>query len=151
MNTVLQDTKYLRVTYSVNSIELKALDDIYNCELTEMPRFIVEEKPAEGDDCVRVLSLDFGIQRIIRCLNFLIIHDRVGRILIFDSVSRTLREIYRSDCDFEIFSAGNGFVRFERSVFYYCDHRVRLSSSLPITTQSIIMAGRPTAEVTLCC
>lgn len=123
MNTVLQDTKYLHAAYSVNSIELQALDDIYNCELTEMPRFIVKDKPAAGDDCVRVLSFDFEIQRIVRCLNFLLFHDRAGRILIFDSVSRTLREIYRSDYDFEIFAAENGFVRFERGVFYYCDHR----------------------------
>ena len=123
MNTVLQDTKYLHAAYSVNSIELQALDDTYNCELTEMPRFIVEDTPAKGDDCVRVLSFDFEIQRIVRCLNFLLFHDRAGRILIFDSVSRTLREIYRSDYDFEIFAAENGFVRFERGVFYYCDHR----------------------------
>lgn len=123
MNTVLQDTKYLHAAYSVNSIELQALDDNYNCELTEMPRFIIKDKPATGDDCVRVLSFDFEIQRIVRCLNFLLFHDRAGRILIFDSVSRTLREIYRSDYDFEIFAAENGFVRFERGVFYYCDHR----------------------------
>ena len=123
MNTVLQDTKYLHAAYSVNSIELQALDDNYNCELTEMPRFIIKDKPAAGDDCVRVLSFDFEIQRIVRCLNFLLFHDRAGRILIFDSVSRTLREIYRSDYDFEIFAAENGFVRFERGVFYYCDHR----------------------------
>ena len=123
MNTVLQDTKYLHAAYSVNSIELQALEDNYNCELTEMPRFIVKDKPATGDDCVRVLSFDFEIQRIVRCLNFLLLHDRAGRILIFDSVSRTLREIYRSDYDFEIFAAENGFVRFERGVFYYCDHR----------------------------
>jgi hypothetical protein len=123
MNTVLQDTKYLHAAYSVNSIELQALEDNYNCELTEMPRFIVKDKPAAGDDCVRVLSFDFEIQRIVRCLNFLLFHDRAGRILIFDSVSRTLREIYRSDYDFEIFAAENGFVRFERGVFYYCDHR----------------------------
>ena len=123
MNTVLQDTRYLHAAYSVNSIELQALDDIYNCELTEMPRFIIEDTPAEGDDCVRVLSFDFEIQRIVRCLNFLLFHDRAGRILVFDSVSRTLREIYRSDYDFEIFAAENGFVRFERGVFYYCDHR----------------------------
>ena len=123
MNTVLQDTKYLHAAYSVNSIELQALDDNYNCELTEMPRFIIKDKPATGDDCVRVLSFDFEIQCIVRCLNFLLFHDRAGRILIFDSVSRTLREIYRSDYDFEIFAAENGFVRFERGVFYYCDHR----------------------------
>jgi len=123
MNTVLQDTKYLHAAYSVNSIELQVLDDNYNCELTEMPRFIIKDKPAAGDDCVRVLSFDFEIQRIVRCLNFLLFHDRAGRILIFDSVSRTLREIYRSDYDFEIFAAENGFVRFERGVFYYCDHR----------------------------
>ena len=123
MNTVLKDEKYLHAAYSVNSIELKALDDTYNCELTEMPRFIATDTPAEGDDCVRVVSFDFEIQRIVRCLNFLLFHDRAGRILIFDSVSRTLREIYRSDYDFEIFAAENGFVRFERGVFYYCDHR----------------------------
>ncbi len=123
MNTVLKDDKYLHTAYSVNSIELKALDDTYNCELTEMPRFIAADTPAEGDDCVRVLSFDFEIQRIIRCLNFLLLHDRAGRILLFDSVSRTLREIYRSDYYFEIFAAENGFVRLERGVFYYCDHR----------------------------
>ena len=123
MNTVLQDDKYLHAAYSVNSIELKALEDTYNCELTEMPRFISNDKPAEGDDCIKVASFDFEIQRIIRCFNFLLLHDRAGRIVLFDSISRTLREIYRSDYDFEIFPAENGFVRFERGVFYYCDHR----------------------------
>ena len=123
MNTVLQDDKYLHAAYSVNSIELKALDDSYNCELTEMPRYINTDRPAEGDDCIKVASFDFEIQRIIRCFNFLLLHDRAGRIVLFDSISRTLREIYRSDYDFEIFPAENGFVRFERGVFYYCDHR----------------------------
>ena len=123
MNTVLQDDKYLHVAYSVNSIELKALHDTYNCELTEMPRFILSDKPADGDDCVKVLSFNFQIVRIVRCLNFLLLHDIEGRILLFDSISSTLREIYRSDCDFEIFPAENGFVLHEQGVFYYCDHR----------------------------
>ena len=123
MNTVLLDDKYLHAAYSVNSIELKALDDCYNCELTEMPRYISADKPAEGDDCIKVVELNFEIQRIIRCLNFLLFHDRAGRILLFDSISSTMREIYRSDYDFEIFPAENGFVRLERKLFYYCDHR----------------------------
>ena len=123
MNTVLKDEKYLHTAYSVNSIELQALEDTYNCELTEMPRFISPDTPAEGDDCIKILSFDFDITRIIRCLNFLLFHTRDGRILVFDSISRTIREIYFSDYDFEIFAAENGFVRFERGVFYYCDHR----------------------------
>ena len=123
MNTVLLDDKYLHAAYSVNSIELKALDDCYNCELTEMPRYISAAKPEEDDDCIKVVSFNFEIQRIIRCLNFLLFHDRAGRILLFDSISSTMREIYRSDYDFEIFAAENGFVRYERGVFYYCDHR----------------------------
>ena len=123
MNTVLKDEKYLHTAYSVNSIELQALEDTYNCELTEMPRFISPDTPAEGDDCIKILSFDFDITRIIRCLNFLLFHTRDGRILVFDSISRTMREIYFSDYDFEIFAAENGFVRFERGVFYYCDHR----------------------------
>ena len=123
MNTVLKDEKYLQAAYSVNSIELKALEDTYNCELTEMPRFMQSEQPAEGDDCVRVLSFDFETQRIVRCLNFLLFHARDGRILLFDSVSKSLSEVYRSDYDFEISPAENGFVRFEQGAFYYCDHR----------------------------
>lgn len=123
MNTVVKDEKYLHAAYSVNSIELKALDDTYNCELTEMPRFITTEQPADGDDCVRVLSFDFEIQRIIRCLDYLLIHTTDGHILLFDSISRSLREIYYSDNAFEIFAAENGFVRVEGNTFYYCDHR----------------------------
>ena len=123
MNTVIKDEKYLYTAYSVNSIELNAVEDNYNCELTEMPRFITPDTPAEGDDCVKILSFDFDITRIIRCLNFLMFHARDGRIMVFDSISRTLRQIYYSDYDFEIFAAENGFVRFERGVFYYCDHR----------------------------
>lgn len=123
MNTVIKDEKYLYTAYSVNSIELNAVEDNYNCELTEMPRFITPDTPAEGDDCVKILSFNFDITRIIRCLNFLMFHARDGRIMVFDSISRTLRQIYYSDYDFEIFAAENGFVRFERGVFYYCDHR----------------------------
>ena len=123
MNTVIKDEKYLYTAYSVNSIELNAVEDNSNCELTEMPRFITPDTPAEGDDCVKILSFNFDITRIIRCLNFLMFHARDGRIMVFDSISRTLRQIYYSDYDFEIFAAENGFVRFERGVFYYCDHR----------------------------
>lgn len=123
MNTVIKDEKYLYTAYSVNSIELNAVEDNYNCELTEMPRFITPDTPAEGDDCVKILSFNFDITRIIRCLNFLMFHARDGRIMVFDSISRTLRQVYYSDYDFEIFAAENGFVRFERGVFYYCDHR----------------------------
>ncbi len=40
MNTVVQDDKYLRTAFYVNSIELKCLEDCYNSELVEMPNLI---------------------------------------------------------------------------------------------------------------
>ena len=37
MNTVVQDDKYLRTGFNINSIELGGPDEIYNSELVEMP------------------------------------------------------------------------------------------------------------------
>ena len=123
MNTVLKDEKFLGAAYSVNSIEMNALTDVSNCELTEMPRMITAEHPADGDDCIKVVDINFTIRKIVRCMDFLLIQSTGRRLYIFDTISRSLREIYSSSYDFEIFPAERGFVRYERQVFYYCDHR----------------------------
>ncbi len=123
MNTVLCDDKYLKVAYSVNSIELSAVEDMSNCELTEMPGLIESDQPSEGDDCIKIVEMPFTVKRIIRCLNFLLVQSADRRLFVFDVISRSLREIYRSSHPFDIFPAEEGFVREENKTFYYCDHR----------------------------
>ena len=61
MNTVVRDGKFLNAAYYLNSIELNALDDSYNSELTEMPHLLATEKPPEGDDCIAVATLSFTV------------------------------------------------------------------------------------------
>lgn len=123
MNTVLCDDKYLKAAYSVNSIELSAVEDMSNCELTEMPGLIESDQPSEGDDCIKIVEMPFTVKKIIRCLNFLLVQSADRRLFVFDVISRSLREIYRSSHPFEIFPAEEGFVREENKTFYYCDHR----------------------------
>lgn len=122
MNTVVQDDKYLHAGFYVNSIELDALGDTFNCELTEMPNLINSDIPNEGDDCIKVTVFATTPEKALRCMNFLLIKS--NRIIyLFDTVSRSLREIYSSDTDFQIYEADNGYVRVENSVLYYCDFR----------------------------
>ena len=59
MNTVVRDDKYLRAGYWVNSIELDALQDSYESELTQMPGLI---RSAGSDGTDSILS-DFTADR----------------------------------------------------------------------------------------
>ncbi len=136
MNTVLRDDKYLMAAYSVNSIELSAAEDTSNCELTEMPGMVDGEQPAEGDDCIRVASFPFTVKNVVRCLNFLLVQSTDRRLFLFDSISRSLREIYRSTSAFEIFPAEEGFVREENRTFYYCDYRGTVQRVMSICPES---------------
>lgn len=122
MNTVVQDDKYLRAGFQINSIELNALGDTFDCELTQMPDLLSADTPAEGDDCITIAQLGFSIEKIVRCMNFLLIQaDKT--IYLFDTVSRTLREIYTSENTFAIYPADEGFVRVEEGALYYSDYR----------------------------
>lgn len=122
MNTVVRDDKYLHAGYCVNSIELDALQDSYNSELTEMPGLIRTEIPPEGDDCIAVAEPTFAVETVIRCLNLLLI--RSGRaVYAFDAATGRTREIYRSDHAFEIYPADDGFVAVDGKTIYYLDYR----------------------------
>lgn len=122
MNTVVRDDKYLKAGFCVNSIELNALDDSYNSELTEMPGLIRPDVPPEGDDCIAVAELRFPIERIVLCLNLLLI--RSGRkVYAFDAATKRTREIYAHDRPFEIYPADEGFVATDGKMIYYLDYR----------------------------
>jgi len=103
MNTVVRDDKFLNAAYYPNSIELNALDDSYNSELTEMPHLLTTEKPPEGDDCIAVATLSFTVGKAIRCLNRLLLQSADKKtVYAFDTATRQVREIYRSTTSFEM-------------------------------------------------
>ena len=123
LNTVIKDGIFTKTGYLVNSIELNALDDTYNSELVEMPRLFETDTPAAGDDCICVATFDFSVKKVIRCMNYILIQTTTNRIILFDSISRTLREVFSSSSSFNLFSADNGFIVEQNGTFQYMDHR----------------------------
>ena len=124
MNTVVRDGKFLNAAYYLNSIELNALDDSYNSELTEMPHLLATEKPPEGDDCIAVATLSFTVGKAIRCLNRLLLQSADKKtVYAFDTATRQVREIYRSTTSFEMYEADEGFVAVDGKEVRYLDYR----------------------------
>ena len=124
MNTVVRDDKFLHAAYAVNSFELNALDDSYDCELVEMPGLLATETPPEGDDCIEVAALSFTVGKVIRCLNLLLLQDASQRaVYLFDAATRSVREIYRRDESFAMYEAGEGFVTVEGTRLSFVDCR----------------------------
>lgn len=124
MNTVVRDDKFLNAAYYLNSIELNALDDSYNSELTEMPHLLATERPPEGDDCIAVATLSFTVGKAIRCLNRLLLQSADKKtVYAFDTATRQVREIYRSTTSFEMFEADEGFVAVDGKEVRYLDYR----------------------------
>lgn len=124
MNTVVRDDKFLHAGFYVNSIELNALDDSYNSELTEMPGLIRSERPPEGDDCIAVADLPFTVGKVIRCFNLLLLQPADKRkVYAFDAATGRVREIYAPSRTFEIYPADEGFVAADGTTIYYIDYR----------------------------
>ena len=124
MNTVVRDDKFLNAAYYLNSIELNALDDSYNSELTEMPHLLATERPPEGDDCIAVATLSFTVGKAIRCLNRLLLQSADKKtVYAFDTATRQVREIYRSTTTFEMYDADEGFVAVDGKEVRYLDYR----------------------------
>lgn len=124
MNTVVRDDKFLNAAYYLNSIELNALDDSYNSELTEMPHLLATERPPEGDDCIAVATLSFTVGKAIRCLNRLLLQSTDKKtVYAFDTATRQVREIYRSTASFEMYEADEGFVAVDGQEVRYLDYR----------------------------
>jgi len=124
MNTVVRDDKFLNAAYYLNSIELNALDDSYNSELTEMPHLLATERPPEGDDCIAIATLSFTVGKAIRCLNRLLLQSADKKtVYAFDTATRQVREIYRSTASFEMYEADEGFVAVDGKEVRYLDYR----------------------------
>ncbi len=124
MNTVVRDDKFLHAGFCVNSIELDALQDSYNSELTEMPGLLRSERPPEGDDCIVVAELPFTVANVIRCLNLLLLQPTDKRkVYAFDAATGRVREIYAHSRAFEIYPADEGFVAADGTTVYYIDYR----------------------------
>ncbi len=124
MNTVVRDDKFLNAAYYLNSIELNALDDSYNSELTEMPHLLATERPPEGDDCIAVATLSFTVGKAIRCLNRLLLQSADKKaVYAFDVATRRVREIYRNTIPFEMYEADEGFVAVGGQSVRYLDYR----------------------------
>lgn len=124
LNTVVRDDKYLKAGYSINSIELNALDDSYNSELIEMPGLIRSEAPPADDDCIAIAELPFPIGKVIRCLNLLLLYTADKRtVYAFDVATRRTREIYMQTGAFDIYPADEGFVTVDGATIRYLDYR----------------------------
>lgn len=124
MNTVVRDDKFLNAAYYLNSIELNALDDSYNSELTEMPHLLATERPPEGDDCIAVATLSFTVGKAIRCLNRRLLQSADKKtVYAFDTATQQVRDIYRSTTSFEMYEADEGFVAVDGQEVRYLDYR----------------------------
>ncbi len=132
LNSVIIDDKYLSAAYAVNSVEVQALDDSYNCELVEMPKYIDLDVPLEGDNCIRVARFHVQISACVRCLDFIIVKTINNEILRFDTITRNLETLYSSAASFDIFPADDGFVRVDSTTAYYCDYRGIVRNTVPL-------------------
>lgn len=137
MNTVVCDDKFLRAGFYVNSVELKAVEDAYNCELTEMPRLIAAELPTEGDDCILTATLSFAIDRVFACFNSLIIRATSGAIYTYSSGVQDLRQLFASASSREVYPADDGFVITDRQRVSYVDYRGIVRRRLELTDTDI--------------
>ena len=125
MNTVVQDDKYLRSGFYVNSIELNCLNDSYNSELVETPGLFSKEIPPEGDDCIKLIDLPFKVKKAIRCVNKIILQSTTNYIYSYDTVSGYLTRLftYTSTAKLDIFPADNSFTVVDSASVRVVDYR----------------------------
>lgn len=123
MNTVVQDDKYLRSGFYVNSIELNCLNDSYNSELVEMPGLLRKENPPEGDDCVSLCDLPFTVTKCIRCVNQIIMLSTDNSIYSYDTVSGYVNRLFSFSKSVQIYPADNAFCIVDGESVWVVDYR----------------------------
>lgn len=123
MNTVVQDDKYLRSGFYVNSIELNCLQDSYNSELVEMSGLLRKEFPPAGDDCLKLCDLPFTVTKSIRCINQLVMLSTDNSIYTYDSVSGYITRLFSFSKSVQIFPADNAFTIVDGSSIRVVDYR----------------------------
>lgn len=134
LNSILLDKKYLNAGFSINSIEVDALDDTHECELVELPKLLHSEAPLEGDDCIAMKLFTENCDQCIRCLNFLIMKMASGKLYCFDVLTKSMTLLYEDDETYDIFPAENGYVRAHQTEAFYCDYRGKVRKKLSIPT-----------------
>lgn len=87
MNTLIADDKYLNTAFYMNSIELSALDDEYRNELIELPDAMPEAPLPDGENCVTVCNLPFGVDMAVKCGSVVVIKSTGSKLFIYDPVS----------------------------------------------------------------
>lgn len=123
MNTVVQDDKFLRAGFYVNSIELNTLVDEYNSELVEMPKLLQRELPPDGDDCIFLATLGVGVVTALRCENQIILHCTNNKIYRYDTASESISEVCTVLPNSKIYPADSSFVVVDGAAITVIDYR----------------------------
>lgn len=123
MNTVVQDSKFLRCGFYVNSIELKAVEDSYDTELVEMPGLVRSETPPQGDDCILGARLSFTVRMALLCGGIIILLSADNRIYTYDPASRSVRQLLSYTREVSIHPADNSFAVVDGAGVSIVDYR----------------------------
>lgn len=123
MSTVVQDSKFLRCGFYVNSIELKAVEDSYDAELVEMPGLVRRETPPQGDDCILGVRLSFTVKTALLCGGILVLLSADNRIYTYDPASRSVRQLLSYTREVSIHPADNSFAVVDGAGVSIVDYR----------------------------
>lgn len=131
MNSVLQDDKFLRAGFYINSIELNTLGDEYNSELVEMPKLLQKETPPAGDDCIALAAIPSDIITALRCENQIILHCTNNKIYRYDTASEAVVEVCSVLPNSRIYAADSSFVVVDGKAVTVIDYRGVVMRHLP--------------------
>lgn len=123
MNSVLQDDKFLKAGFYINSIELDTLKDEFNSELVEMPKLLQKELPPNGDDCVLMATLGFTVITAIRCENQIILHGSNNKMYRYDTASETVIEVCTVPAGSKIYPSDGSFTVISGTTLQVIDYR----------------------------
>nr|DAO21490.1 MAG TPA: Structural protein [Caudoviricetes sp.] len=123
MNTVVQDDKYLRAGFYINSIELNAMDDTYNSELVEMPQLLQEDVPDSGDDCVLLQSLPFNVSQAVKCVNQIVMLSDTNVLYVFDTITRRMNKVMDCAAGTKLYPADDSYVISDATSLRVIDYR----------------------------
>lgn len=123
MNTVVQDDKYLRAGFYINSIELNAMDDTYNSELVEMPQLLQEDVPESGDDCVLLQTLPFTVSQAVKCVNQIVMLSDTNALYVFDTITRRMNKVMDCATGTKLYPADDSYVISDATSLRVIDYR----------------------------
>lgn len=123
MNTVVQDDKYLRAGFYINSIDLNAIEDTYNSELVEMPQLLQEDVPESGDDCVLLQRLSFNVSQAVKCVNQIVILSDMNALYVYDTITRQMRKVMDCASGTKLYPADDSYVISDATSLRVVDYR----------------------------